>query len=100
MDAYDVQIFTASCDQPAVNKRYAAALKLDYPILSDVKKDVAKAYGVVHGDRKVPERWTFYIGKDGKLLHVDRKVSARTHAADVAMKLKELGVAKAKKKRK
>ena len=98
MDKFDVQVFTASCDDEATNKKYATALKLDYPILSDPKKDVAKSYGVVHGKRQVPERWTFYIGKDGKLLHVDRKVSARTHAADIAKKLTELGVAKKKKK--
>ena len=97
MDQFDVQIFTASCDNEATNKRYAEALKLDYPILSDPKKDVAKAYGVVHGKRSVPERWTFYIGKDGKLLHVDRKVKAGTHAADIAKKLTGLGVAKKKK---
>ena len=41
---------------------------------------------------KVPDRVTIYIGKDGKLLHVDEKVSVASHAQDVAKKLKELGV--------
>jgi thioredoxin-dependent peroxiredoxin len=48
----------------------------------------------VHGNRQVPERWTFYIGKDGKVLYIDKSVSARTHGEDVAKKLAELGVEK------
>jgi peroxiredoxin Q/BCP len=69
---------------------------LDYPILSDPSKKVAEAYGVVHEGRAVPERWTYYIGKDGKVLHIDKMVKAGAHGADVAAKLKELGIDKAK----
>ena len=53
----------------------------------------ARAYGVVNDSRKVPFRWTFYIGKDGKILAIDKSVSTRSHGDDVAAKLKELGVA-------
>lgn len=38
-------------------------------------------------------RWTFYIGKDGKILFIDKNVKTSTHGADVSAKLKELGVA-------
>ncbi len=41
-------------------------------------------------------RWTFYIGPDGKILCVDREVKTSTAAQDVVVRLKELGVAKAK----
>ena len=37
-------------------------------------------------------RWTYYIGKDGKILHIDKKVKAGDHGEDIAKKLKELGV--------
>ena len=30
-------------------------------------------------------------GYSGKILHIDKKVSARTHGADIAAKLRELG---------
>jgi len=53
---------------------------------------VAKAYGVVTESRKFPFRWTFYIGADGKILHIDKNVSAASHGKDIAAKLKELGV--------
>jgi peroxiredoxin Q/BCP len=67
-------------------------LGADYPILSDPGKKVAEAYGVVHEGHPVPERWTFYIGKDGKILNVDRQVRAQTAAQDVVHKLKELDI--------
>jgi len=88
-----VVYFTASCDSAEKNKRFAKSLDLDYPILSDPGKKVAAAYGVVNENRSVPFRHTHYIGPDGKILFIDKNVSAGTHGADVAAKLKELGVA-------
>lgn len=67
-------------------------MKLDYPILSDPSKEVAQAYGVVHEGRPVPERWTFYIDPQGKLLLIDKKVKSGSHGADIAAQLKKLGV--------
>ena len=91
---YDVAYFTASCDTPEDNAKFAEKLGLDYPILSDPGKKVAEAYGVVHAKRSVPERWTFYIGADGKVLHIDKKVQAASHGQDVAKKLEELKIPK------
>jgi len=93
---FDVAYFTASCD-PVDGKKgnaaFAKSLDLDYPNLNDATKVTARAYGVVTSKRPVPFRWTFYIGKDGKILHVDKKVKAGSHGDDIAAKLKELGVA-------
>jgi thioredoxin-dependent peroxiredoxin len=88
-----VAYFAASCDQPDVNKKFAESLELDYPILSDPGQETAKAYGVVTAERKLPQRWTFFIGKDGTILHIDKSVKTGTHGADIASRLKELGVA-------
>jgi len=85
--------FTASVDTPDYNKQFAESLGCNYPILSDPDKSVAKAYGVVHEGRVVPERWTFYIDKDGVIRAIDKKVNTPTAAADVAAKLKDLGIA-------
>lgn len=74
------------------NQAFAASLGLDYPILSDPGHETAKAYGVLN-PRGMANRWTFYIGKDGKVLHIDKTVKAGAHGADLAAKLKELGVA-------
>jgi peroxiredoxin len=46
----------------------------------------------VLGITGLPSRWTFYIGEDGRILDVDRKVAASSHGRDVAAKLAALGV--------
>ena len=90
--AFDVAYFTASCDLPEENAKFAKSLDLDYPILSDPSTKVARAYGVVTDERPRPFRWTFYIGQDGKILAVDKEVKTETHGKDIAAKLKELKV--------
>ena len=91
--------FTASVDAPDDNKKFAESLDADFPILSDPGKQVAAAYGVVTPERQLAQRWTFYIGVDGRILFIDKGVNARvrTAGADIAAKLEELGIAKRKK---
>ncbi|APZ91033.1 Putative peroxiredoxin bcp [Fuerstiella marisgermanici] len=89
---FQVKYFTASCDTVEKNTAFAKSLELDYPILSDPEKKVAEAYGVVHEGRAVPERWTYFIGMDGKILHIDKKVKTASHGEDIAAQLKELEV--------
>lgn len=84
----------ASVDPPDVNKDFAEKERADFPILSDPGKGVATAYGVVTPERQTAARWTFYIGPDGKILDIDRKVSVRTAGADTITKLDALGVKK------
>jgi len=93
--AYDVVYFAASVDDAETNKRFAESLDADYPILSDPEKKVAEAYGVLMPERGFANRWTYYIGKDGKILYVDREVKPRSAGQDVAARLAELGVDKA-----
>ena len=90
---YNVAYFTISTDDAETNRKFAESLNLDYPILSDPGKHVARAYGVVHEGRTVPERWTFYIDKDGVIRAIDKNVKTAQHGADVVAKLKELGIA-------
>jgi thioredoxin-dependent peroxiredoxin len=89
---FDVAYFTASCDTPDLNKQFAESLELDYPILSDPTKQNATDFGVL-GPKGNAQRWTFYIGKDGTILEVDKSVKTASHGQDIADKLKSLGVA-------
>jgi thioredoxin-dependent peroxiredoxin len=89
-----VQYFAASVDSVETNARFAASLGIDYPILSDPSKEVARAYGVL-APSGFASRWTFYIGADGRVLAIDQQVHAASHGADIAAKLIELGVARA-----
>ena len=86
-----MRYFGASIDSPETNARFARSLDLDYPILSDPAKDVARAYGVVSASG-FASRWTFYIGVDGRILDIDKHVNASTHGVDVADALKRFGV--------
>src|SRR6476646_4672499 len=77
---YNVEYFMASVDPIDKNIEFAKAKSVDlggtrgvvekkeadFPILSDPTKATATAYGVL-GQSGVANRWTFYIGKDGKI---------------------------------
>jgi peroxiredoxin Q/BCP len=90
---YEVAYFMASVDPLEKNTDFAKEHKADFPLLSDPTKETATAYGVL-STRGVANRWTFYIGKDGKILAIDKAVRPATSAEDMAAKLGELGVAK------
>ena len=104
---YDTTYFMISVDPIEQNIAFAKAktvtlgqganamvvekAEADFPLLSDPSKEVATAYGVLN-DTGVANRWTFYIGKDGKITAIDNKVNPATSAEDMAAKLGELGV--------
>ena len=91
---YNAKYFMASVDPlegEEGNKAFAQAHKADFPLLSDPTKETAKAYGVL-GDHGFANRWTFYVGKDGKILAIDKQVKPATSAQDIAATLKQLGV--------
>jgi thioredoxin-dependent peroxiredoxin len=92
---YNVAYYMASVDPIADNKGFAEKEKADFPLLSDPEKKTAEAYGVLNA-RGMANRWTYYIGKDGKILAVDKAVKPATSAEDMAAKLGELGVEPAK----
>jgi thioredoxin-dependent peroxiredoxin len=86
---FDVAYFAASVDSPETNAKFAKSLDLDFPILSDPSRDVARAYGVL-GPSGFPMRWTFYIGKDGRIAATEKKVNAGSHGEQVASTLERL----------
>lgn len=89
---YNVAYFMASVDPLADNKGFAEQHKADFPLLSDPTKETAQAYGVLNAPGGLARRWTFYIGKDGKILAIDKAVKPATSAEDMAAKLGELKV--------
>ena len=78
--------FAASVDDPETNRQFAAYLGIDFPILSDPDKGVARTYGVMTSSG-FPARWTFYIGRGGRILAIDKHVRTATHGADIATAL-------------
>jgi peroxiredoxin Q/BCP len=93
--SFNVAYFMASVDDAETNKKFAEQEQANFPMLSDPAKKVADAYGVL----KVPgtgfaQRWTFYIGPDGKILYIDKDVKTATAGADLAARLEALGARK------
>jgi peroxiredoxin Q/BCP len=107
---YNVEYFMASVDPIDKNIEFAKAKSVDlggargvvekkeadFPILSDPTKQTATAYGVL-APSGVANRWTFYIGKDGKIQAIEKTIKPATSAEDMAAKLGELNVEPAKK---
>jgi len=98
--AYNAQYFMISVDPlegEKGNKAFAESQKADFPLLSDPAKETANAYGVLNTERGFANRWTFYIGKDGKITAIDKAVKPATSAEDMAATLKQLGTELKKK---
>jgi peroxiredoxin Q/BCP len=84
-----------SVDNVDDNKKFAEMHGADYPILSDPSKEIATKYGVL-GPTGLARRWTFYIGPDGKILHIDNAVKPASSGPDMVAKLGELNIPKKK----
>ena len=52
-------------DSFAANKRFAQDISVTFPLLSDWKHDVVKAYGLLDENSGYSARATFVIDKDG-----------------------------------
>ncbi|MCJ8321900.1 MAG: peroxiredoxin family protein [Colwellia sp.] len=94
---YNVSYFMVSVDALKDNIEFAKDTGADFPMLSDPSKQVAKAYDVLNLF-KVASRVTFYISKEGKILHIDDDISPKTAAQDIAEQLALLAIEKVKPK--
>jgi thioredoxin-dependent peroxiredoxin len=78
-----------------VSRAFAEWLGAGLTILSDEDGETARAYGAFDEDRGAAARWTFFIGRDGRILRVDREVSPTSHGEDVLAGVQDLGLAAA-----
>jgi peroxiredoxin Q/BCP len=86
-----------SVDTLEDNTAFAKKESADFPILADPSKETATKYGVLgdfsrFGLGMVANRWTFYIGPDGKIRYIEKQVKPASSGADAVAKLKELDV--------
>ena len=81
--------FMASVDPIDKNIEFSKQQKADFPLLSDPTKKIAQEYGVLRKSGTA-YRHTFYIGRDGKILAIDKNVKPATSAQDMAKMLSEL----------
>jgi peroxiredoxin Q/BCP len=89
---YDVAYFMASVDTPEKNKAFAEQEQANFPMLSDPDRKVAAAYGVLTNPTGVAKRWTFFIGPDGKIQHIETVGHTADAGTFLSTKLAELKV--------
>ncbi len=104
----DVLVVGVSGDSVENHQLFKRAHQLNFPLLADVDGAVADAFGVptTVGERTVqaeiegvtyelkrnvtPKRWTFVIGRDGKIAYKDANVNAREDSKRVAAAIAKL----------
>jgi len=73
----DTVVFGVSVDSHYANEAFARALRLEFWLLSDFRRQAMTAYGVNDVERGYSGRALFLIGKDGRIAYSD--VSANTN---------------------
>lgn len=84
-----------SVDKLEDNTAFAKQENADFPILADPTQKTANAYGVLKdygGLGRLANRWTFYIGPDGKILAIDKAVKPASSGEALVAELKQLKV--------
>lgn len=82
-------VIGVSLDSVESHLKFSEKYMLPFTILSDHKKEVAKAYGVLGVGGFLAKRVTFIINKDGKITHVFTKVYVKQHSEEVLKALEE-----------
>jgi peroxiredoxin Q/BCP len=89
-----------SVDTLADNTAFAKKENADFPLLADPTKETARKYGVLRNLGalgEVANRWTFYIGPDGRIRQIDKKVNPAESGKDIVANLTALKVPAAKR---
>ena len=86
-DIYDqyknnnIVVIGVSYDAPSSLLKFKNKHKLPFYLLSDKDKIVSKLYGA--NGFFFPQRMTFYIGKNGKIYNIYKKINLNTHATEI-----------------
>jgi peroxiredoxin (alkyl hydroperoxide reductase subunit C) len=81
----NTQVFGLSVDSTWANKAFREQVGIDFPILSDVKREVAKSYGVLDDNSGTARRTTFVIDTKGVVQHIDQASEALDPSGAVGM---------------
>jgi peroxiredoxin len=70
-NANQAAVFGVSVDSTWANLAFREQMKLDFPLLSDSKKDYTRALGILDENSGMARRYTFVIDEKGVLRHID-----------------------------
>jgi peroxiredoxin Q/BCP len=91
----DAQVVGISVDTSASHKAFAEKYHLPFPLLADVKGEVAQRYGAISDWRvfKFAKRYTFLIDPQGRIAKTYLSVDAARHSTQIIGDLKQLQAA-------
>jgi peroxiredoxin len=75
-ESTETQVIGISVDSFAANKRFAEDIGVTFPLLSDFKRQVVRAYGIFDEERSVGRRATFIVDKQGVIRSIEQGASA------------------------
>jgi peroxiredoxin len=75
-NAANAAVFGVSVDSTWANKAFREQVGVDFPILSDSKKDYVRQLGILDENSGMARRTTFVIDANGILQHIDQASEA------------------------
>jgi peroxiredoxin Q/BCP len=83
-----VQIWGISFDPIEANQKFAEKYQFNFPLLSDLDKQIGLAYGAAaDASATAPSRLSFLVGADGRIERAYGKVSAKDHPSQALEEL-------------
>ena len=76
-------VLGVSLDDMKKHQEFVKKYNLNFPLLVDKDSAICHAYGVPVDFGKYPARWTFLIGKDGKIVQTYHEVNPKTHSVEL-----------------
>jgi peroxiredoxin len=73
-------VLGVSVDSVWANKAFREQLGIEFPILTDTKRELSKKLGIYDENGDVARRTTFVIDTAGVIKHVDQQRDAAAHA--------------------
>jgi len=89
LKAANIEVLGVSVDDVKSHQEFKKEQNLNFTLLADDKKEVAKKYGVLNS-MNYSVRVTFLIDGDGKIRKIFKDVNTETHATDVLAAAKAL----------
>ena len=71
-NAANAAVFGVSVDSTWANKAFRDQVGVDFPILSDWKKDYSRRLGILDENSGFARRVTFVVDQDGIVRHIDQ----------------------------
>jgi peroxiredoxin len=87
-----VEILPISVDSTASLKEFKNKLQMKTELLSDFKRDISRAYGVLNEDRFYSNRAYFLIDREGRIrwCHVERSNGDRRQNSEILAEIEQL----------